>query len=86
MAKEVSQLLSPEPELKSLSSFLYVRIQQNPKHYAFAADKNKSKEKSWDAWLDHYVSVRLSNRVVLTCVGGTVKAGEAQVCNAQQGD
>ena len=42
------------------SSFLYIRIQQNPTHYAFAAaaGPKRKDQRSWEEWLDHYVEVR----------------------------
>ncbi|ORX35643.1 Sec63 Brl domain-domain-containing protein [Kockovaella imperatae] len=54
----IRNLQSAQEWLKS--SFLYVRIQQNPKHYALVAGRDKPQNKSWDEWLDHYVEVALS--------------------------
>ena len=53
--------------INCFSSFRYIRIQQNPGHYAFAAAaiREKTDTRSWEEWLDHYVEVRLRGKLNL---------------------
>ncbi|OCF30683.1 hypothetical protein I316_07647 [Kwoniella heveanensis BCC8398] len=41
------------------SSFLFVRIQQNPRHYALPDAPNKPQGDSWEDWFNHYVKQSL---------------------------
>lgn len=42
-----------------VSSFFFVRIKQNPEHYAIpGATTNKPSSEAWEGWIKWYVEVR----------------------------
>ncbi|EIW65899.1 hypothetical protein TREMEDRAFT_65984 [Tremella mesenterica DSM 1558] len=53
----ITDLKTAQDWLKS--SFLFIRIQQNPRHYAIPGLKDKDSRTSWEEWLDHYVESAL---------------------------
>lgn len=54
MAEKVSWIPLP---ITDSSSFLFIRIQQNPKYYADSV--HRKKRETWEQSLDQYVEVRL---------------------------